>query len=133
MIDNLWVVFVTGLTVGGLTCLAVQGGLLASVLASKENENPESKDIRKKTIIATSAFLLSKLIAYSALGFVLGAFGSALSISDDVQIFMQLAAGIYMIAVALNLLDVHPIFRYVVIQPPKSLTRLIKNQTKSIA
>ena len=131
MIDNLWVVFITGLTVGGLTCLAVQGGLLASVLASKENENPNSKDIRKKTIIATGAFLISKLISYASLGFVLCAFGSALSISDDVQVLMQLAAGLYMVAVALNLLEVHPIFRYVIFQPPKFLTKLVRNQTKS--
>lgn len=35
---NLFPVFLTGLTVGGLTCLAVQGGLLASVIAAKEGE-----------------------------------------------------------------------------------------------
>lgn len=28
---GLWIIFLTGLTVGGLTYLAVQGGLLASV------------------------------------------------------------------------------------------------------
>lgn len=44
---------------------------------------------------------------------------------------MQLIAGGYMIAVALNLLNVHPIFRYAIIQPPRFLTRLIRNQTKS--
>jgi uncharacterized protein len=48
-----------------------------------------------------------------------------------VQIFMQLAAGIYMICVALNLLDVHPVFRYVVIQPPRFATRLVKKQSRS--
>lgn len=36
-----------------------------------------------------------------------------------------------MVAVALNLLNVHPIFRYAIIQPPRFLTRLIRNQTKS--
>lgn len=43
---NLWVIFLTGLTVGGLTCLAVQGGLLASVIAAKESEG--EKVTRKK-------------------------------------------------------------------------------------
>lgn len=35
-----------------------------------------------------------------------------------------------MIAVALHLLNVHPIFRYVLIQPPRILRQLVHNQTK---
>lgn len=119
---NLWVIFITGLTVGGLTCLAVQGGLLASVIAERD---------KKHTIWATASFLLSKLVSYTILGFILGAFGGALNINPIVQTIMQLLAGLYMIAVALNLLNIHPIFRYVIIQPPRFLTRLVKNQSKS--
>lgn len=55
---NLWVIFLTGLTTGGLSCLAVQGGLLANVIA-KETEDefkpktkpapsPESKNFTDK-------------------------------------------------------------------------------------
>ncbi len=33
---NLWVIFMTGLTVGGLTCLAVQGGLLSSIITARK-------------------------------------------------------------------------------------------------
>ncbi|MEO6508694.1 MAG: sulfite exporter TauE/SafE family protein [Patescibacteria group bacterium] len=126
---NLSLIFITGLTVGGLTCLAVQGGLLASIIASREDET--KKDIKKHALYATAVFLFFKLMAYTILGFILGAFGGAISISNEVQTFMQLLAGLYMIAIALNLLDIHPIFRYVVIQPPRFLTRLVKNQSKS--
>lgn len=128
---NLWVIFITGLTVGGLTCLAVQGGLLASVIAVKEEEEVEKGVNTKNSIFPTLAFLLAKLVAYAALGFILGGFGGAISISQKVQIIMQFAAGLYMVAVALNLLNVHPIFRYAVIQPPKFLTRRVRNQSKS--
>lgn len=128
---NLWVIFITGLTVGGLTCLAVQGGLLASVIAAKEEEEVRKGVNRRSTIFPTLAFLLAKLIAYAVLGFVLGAFGGAIGISQQAQIIMQFAAGAYMVVVALNLLDVHPIFRYAVIQPPKFLTRRVRNQSKS--
>jgi len=120
---DLWIIFLTGLTVGGLTCLAVQGGLLASTIAAREE--------RKHTIFATSAFLVSKLAVYTILGFILGSFGGAINITPNVQIAMQLLAGLYMVAIALNLLNVHPIFRYVVIQPPRFLTRIVKNQSKS--
>ena len=40
---NLWLIFLTGLTTGGLSCLAVQGGFLASIIANqkeKELEHP---------------------------------------------------------------------------------------------
>lgn len=128
---NLWVIFLTGLTVGGLTCLAVQGGLLASVIAAKEEEEVEKGVNRRSTVFPTLAFLLAKLAAYTVLGFILGAFGGAIGIGQTAQIVMQFAAGLYMVAVALNLLNIHPIFRYAVIQPPKFLTRRVRNQSKS--
>ena len=128
---NLWVIFLTGLTVGGLTCLAVQGGLLASVIASREEEEVEEGVNKKNPVFPTLAFLTTKLIVYTAFGFLLGAFGSAIGISQSTQIIMQFAAGLYMILIALNLLNVHPIFRYAVIQPPKFLTRKIRNKSKS--
>ncbi len=114
---NLWVILFTGLTVGGLTCLAVQGGLLASIIATNENKN---------TLRPTLIFLMAKLAAHAALGFGLGAFGSVVGISDNVTLTVQILVGVYMILVALNLLDIHPIFRYVQIQPPKFLAKKIR-------
>lgn len=128
---NLWLIFLTGLTVGGLTCLAVQGGLLASVIAAKEEEEVEKGTNKRDTVFPTLAFLVAKLIAYTLLGFILGGFGGAIGINQSIQVIMQLVAGFYMIAVALNLLNVHPIFRYAVIQPPKFLTRRVKNASKN--
>lgn len=128
---NFWIIFLTGLTVGGLTCLAVQGGLLASIIAAREEEDLEKGSKRKHTIFATVAFLVTKLIAYTILGFILGLFGGAINISSNVQTVMQFIAGLYMVAIALDLLKVHPIFRYFVIQPPRFLSRLARNQSKS--
>ncbi len=127
---ELGIIFLTGLTIGGLTCLAVQGGLLASVIASREKEEISEKG-KINPIFPTLAFLISKFIAYVFLGFVLGLFGSAISLTSGVQSAIQVFAGIYMIIIALNLFDVHPIFRYAVIQPPRFLTRRIKNKSRS--
>ncbi|MEK7551382.1 MAG: sulfite exporter TauE/SafE family protein [Patescibacteria group bacterium] len=126
---NLFVIFLTGLTIGGLTCLAVQGGLLASIIATREEEL--TKNRKWHAIYATVIFLITKLIAYTILGFLLGAFGGAINIGGKLQTLMQLFAGIYMVIVALNLLNIHPIFRYAIIQPPRFLTRLVRNQSKS--
>lgn len=124
---NLWIVFITGLTVGGLTCLAVQGGLLASVIAGGEEESPNSKS----TALPILAFLAAKLFVYTAFGFILGLFGGAVSINQTTQNIIQIFAGIYMIIVALNLLEIHPIFRYAILQPPRVLTRLVKKSSRS--
>ena len=150
---NLWVVFITGLTVGGLSCLAIQGGLLASVITAREESDleedgelsskerrkikytkenlPESGKDKRHTMLPTFSFLTAKLIAYAIVGFLLGLFGSILKISDTFRVTIQILSGLYMLVIALNLLEVHPIFRYAVIQPPKFLTKKIRGQAKS--
>lgn len=135
---DLGLIFLTGLTVGGLSCLAVQGGLLSATIAAREEEDTEEGDERssstskrKFSVLPVLAFLTTKLVAYTVLGFILGSFGSALALSDSTRIVMQFLAGVYMIAIALNLLNVHPIFRYAIIQPPRFLTKLIRNTTRT--
>jgi len=127
---DLWFIFLTGLTVGGLTCLAVQGGLLASTIAVREEEDFQEGYTRKHNLFPVLAFLSTKFISYSILGFILGAFGSALSISDSTRVVMQIVAGVYMVVIALDLLNIHPIFRYAIIQPPRFLTKMVRNTTK---
>src|SRR3989344_482562 len=121
---NLTTIFITGLFAGGLTCLAVQGGLLASSVASQETDNH---------ILPAAAFLIARFVAYTALGLILGALGSAFQLSFSAQIGLQLVVVVFMVGTALNMLNVHPIFRYFVISPPRAVTRLIKNQSKSQA
>ncbi len=76
-------------------------------------------------------FLVAKLIAYVILGLLLGWFGSLFQLSLQVRVIMQFAVAFFMIGTALNLLNVHPIFRYFALQPPKFLTRLVRKQSKS--
>ncbi|MCL5784916.1 MAG: sulfite exporter TauE/SafE family protein [Patescibacteria group bacterium] len=129
--SNLWVVFLTGLTVGGVSCMAVQGGLLASVIAAREEEDLKDGKKKKHSVWPVAVFLICKLAIYTLLGLALGAFGGVLQISAGVRTTIQLFAGLYMLAVAMNLLNVHPIFRYVTIQPPRFLTKLVRNRAKS--
>jgi len=139
---NLWAVFLTGLFAGALTCLATQGGLLAASIAQREEERLKKKMIntprlsgRRAPSLRSSApilsFLVAKLAAYTILGFLLGWFGSLFQLSLTANIVLQLAVGIFMLGTALNLLNVHPIFRYFIIQPPRFLTRMVRNQSKS--
>ena len=145
---NLWVIFLTGLTTGGLSCLAVQGGLLATAMTRQvtipdptvQKRKKSKKHKAEKTLTSVQLpknpwpvmyFLVAKLFIYTVLGFLLGALGSAIELSSAVTATMQILAGLFMLVTALNMLNVHPIFRYFTIQPPKALTRLVRNQAKS--
>lgn len=133
---NLWLVFLTGLTSGGVTCAAMQGGLLASTIANqklKEGDKPNQDAAPGSFDLGdwgpVTAFLGTKLIAHFILGALLGALGSILTLTLGVQLFFQAAAALFMLASALNLLEVHPIFRYVTITPPRFARKLIRNTT----
>lgn len=133
---NLVTIFLTGLFAGALTCLAVQGGLLATSIAQREEEKLKDKILRQSSGQAGNAlpilsFLVAKLGAYTILGFLLGWLGSIFQLSLSANIILQLIVGIFMLGTALNLLNVHPIFRYFIIQPPRFLTRMVRNQSKS--
>ncbi len=127
---NLWVIFTTGLFVGGLTCMAVQGGLLAATIAQSEEERLKEK-AKGGNALPILSFIVAKLVAYTLLGLLLGWLGSAFKLSLTVTTIIQFAVIVFMIGTALNILEVHPIFRYFVIQPPKFLTRLVRKQSKS--
>lgn len=120
IMNTIWLAFITGVTAGGISCLAVQGGLLASSLSSITNSNK---------LKGTTAFVVAKAISYTILGVLLGFFGNRLSISPQAQGWLQVGAGLYMLVTAANLLEIHPIFRYFVIQPPKWAYRLLKRES----
>ena len=135
---DLIVAFITGLTTGGLGCLAVQGGLLTSTLAHQieqdmQAHNGAGSTHKFKPHIAQPIlfFLLAKLIAYTILGYLLGAVGSVLQLTPFMQAILYFAIGIFMIGNGLRMFNVHPIFRYFVIEPPSALTRYIRRKSKN--
>jgi uncharacterized protein len=127
---NLLAIFITGLITGGLSCMAVQGGLLATTIAQREEERLKKK-VTTGQAIPIFSFLVAKLFAYTLFGLLLGFIGSAFQLSLMANTIMQLLIAAFMIGTALNILNVHPVFRYFVIQPPRFLTRLVRKQSKS--
>lgn len=136
---NILIALITGLTTGGLSCLAVQGGLLASSLAAQleqDVQQPRSRrgDTRRPAQSGMAApillFLAAKLAAYTLLGFLLGLVGSAVQLDATGRAVLQLIIGIFMIGNALRMLNVHPIFRYFAFEPPKVLTRYLRRRAK---
>lgn len=124
--NNISVAFITGLTTGGVSCLAVQGGLLASGMSQVGRELTR---LEKSKYIGV--FLAAKVLAYTLLGFLLGLLGSRIALTPQLQGLMQILAGLFMLATAGRLANIHPIFRYFVIEPPKWAFRLVRSQAKS--
>ncbi len=120
---NLWLVFLTGITTGGLSCLAVQGGLLASVITQQKTQEQQKTTAAWQPVLF---FLLAKLLSHTILGALLGWLGTFFVPHPSVQLFFQALTGTFILVTALNLLDVHPFFRRFVLQPPAFLRRWIR-------
>jgi sulfite exporter TauE/SafE len=112
-----------------LTCLAVQGGLLATLVAERSEELQE-KVKQTGAAMAIILFLAAKLFIHALLGFGLGFLGSRLQLSLDLRITLAILAGLFMIGTAFRILDIHPIFRYLSVQPPKFLFKIVRNNSK---
>ena len=120
---DLLIIFLTGLTTCGLSCLAMQGGLLASVIANQKDqelaESAADKEIKKarlrekylKTIknsqwltvtldeldiLPVLMFLGAKLVSHTILGFLLGTLGSVITLSLGVRIAFQIFTALFM-------------------------------------
>ncbi|MFC1653373.1 sulfite exporter TauE/SafE family protein [Patescibacteria group bacterium] len=157
---NLWIVFLTGLTTGGLSCLAMQGGLLAGVIANQKeqeldevmSDSKKRKKLKKEKYLKklqkndfklesfdqmdwmpVGMFLLAKLISHTILGFLLGALGSVIELSLTARLIFQVFTALFMAGTAANLLNLHPIFRYLAFQPPKFVQKMVRNTGKSKA
>lgn len=189
------IAFITGLTAGGLSCLAVQAGLLASSIGDQAKDDIEeelrnahdtpepierghyergpefvrevralkAQKLKKKryaqalqklkhrhpkvyvipesaskphksklhTLQPVALFLTSRLIAYTIVGFLLGWVGTALQMTPYMRAILLIIVGIFMLGTALRMLNVHPIFRHFVIEPPKKITRYMRKKAKN--
>ena len=139
MDTSLWIVFLTGLTAGGLSCMAIQGGLLTSSLASQieqdqlqtANKRKKSKKINFPLVKPITLFLVAKLVVYTLFGVLLGLLGSVFDLTPQIRGGLQIAIAIFMLGNALRLLNVHPIFRYFNFEPPAALRRWIRRKAKN--
>jgi uncharacterized protein len=141
--------FITGLTTGGLSCFAVQGGLITGSIAnrvenalqasriqgktSKKSAKPKAAAVQMqhlKTGQALLLFMIAKLAAYTLVGFLLGAVGSIFTLTPVLKGLIQVGVGIFVVGNGLRMLDVHPIFRYFSFEPPSRVNRWIRRISK---
>lgn len=141
---SLWAVLVTGLFAGGASCAAVQGGLLAGTVARRRAPAPEpvgagkARRARKpasppppsalEDAVPVGSFLAGKLVSHTLLGALLGLLGDSVQLSVRTRAWVQIAAGVVMVLLALDLLGVKAV-RRVVPAPPAAWGRLVRRNT----
>jgi sulfite exporter TauE/SafE len=131
--EQLILAFITGLTTGGLSCLAVQGGLLAGSLARQIEQDllvARAGPLRPNIALPIALFLAAKLAAYTLLGALLGLVGAFLTPDPITRAGLMIFIGVVMVGNGLRMLNVHPIFRYFVIEPPRFITRAIRRTAR---
>jgi sulfite exporter TauE/SafE len=141
---SLTAVLVTGLFAGGVSCAAVQGGLLTGVVTRQqvrsevadEDGTPSAVAMaRRSTRLAddlapVGGFLLGKLISHTLLGALLGALGAAVQLSPHGRALAQVAAGILVICFGLAQLGVRG-FETLTVTPPASWSRFVRGRARS--
>lgn len=162
---NLAAVLVTGLFAGGVSCAAVQGGLLTGLItrqhaatappatpprfAKDRTSNAGNAPARTGTtgavqtahrptwreqlgddLAPVGGFLAGKLVSHTLLGALLGALGSAVALSVGARTWLQIGAGLVILAFGLAQLGV-PGFRGIVIEPPRSWMTIVRHQARS--
>lgn len=139
---SLWAVFATGLLAGGASCAAVQGGLLAGLVARRHTPVPAVAGPGRRRrpappppptlsegAVPVGGFLLAKLVSHTLLGALLGLLGDAVQIGFRTRAVLQVAAGVLMLVLAADLLGVHAL-RRVVPAPPAAWGRLVRRSAR---
>lgn len=99
-------VFLIGVVAATSTCLAVTGGLLLSVAAKYNEQNPHLDGWGK--FKPTLYFNVGRVISYMVLGGLVGALGSVLTLSPRVNGVVTIVASAVMIILGLQLLKIFP-------------------------
>lgn len=126
---NFYTALITGLTTGGLTCLAVQGGLLIGLLAKQQSPDKPAPGWQR-LVLPVSGFLIAKIISYTVFGFLLGLVGSRLQFTTTAQIWVQGIAAAIMILTGIRIIWPHWL-PWLAVNPPASVRRFIRRSAKS--
>ncbi|MDR1048555.1 MAG: sulfite exporter TauE/SafE family protein, partial [Synergistaceae bacterium] len=107
-------------TVGLLTsvhCVAMCGGINLSQSLPVSPDVPRA--LRFAVIRSGLLYNLGRAVSYTLIGGLAGALGAAVSPSENVRGYVQLAAGVFMVVMGLNMLNVFPWLRRVNPRMPK--------------
>lgn len=117
------VLFVIGLLTS-LHCIAMCGGINLSQCISYKFEGEESKFSKLKPSLL---YNMGRIVSYTVIGGIVGAIGSVVSFSGGAKGIVAVIAGVFMVIMGLNMLNVFPWLRKLNPKLPKVFARLVHN------
>lgn len=133
MTANLISVQLLGLLAGGVSCAAVQGGLLAGLVSrQRSGSNAAARYGIGDDLAPVGGFLAGKLVSHGLLGLVLGGVGAAMQLSLHIRTMAQIGAGILIVMLGLGQMGV-PGLRNLVFEPPPAWSRFVRGQARSMS
>jgi sulfite exporter TauE/SafE/copper chaperone CopZ len=107
--------FVIGL-VTSVHCIAMCGGINLSQSMPQGNKKENS---RLAAFVPAFLYNLGRVVSYTAVGFVVGAIGSAIIFTNTMQGVLKLIAGVFMIIMGINMFGIFPWLRHLNPRMPK--------------
>lgn len=115
-------VFLVGVIASLSSCMAVVGGLVLSMSATFAKEGDK---LRPQTM-----FHLGRLVSFFLLGGVIGAMGTAFTLSPSLSFVLSLIIGLVMVVLGINLLDIFPWAKRLQPRMPKFIGKHVHNASK---
>jgi len=122
-------VFIIGL-ITSVHCIAMCGGINLS--QSLGNVPPGSTAKPTHQILPSILYNLGRLTSYTLVGVVVGAIGSSLTISGRFQGIVLLLAGIFMLIMGLNMLDLFPFLKRFSLSLPDKVSGKSGNNSRLV-
>ncbi len=120
--------FVIGLLTS-IHCVAMCGGINISQCVPRNTEGTDTGKI--SNLRSSILYNAGRVISYTIIGGFVGAIGSVVSFSGMAKGIVQLAAGVFMIIMGLNMLNMFPWLRRFNLRMPKFFAKKIYQQKKS--
>ncbi|WP_461247997.1 urease accessory protein UreH domain-containing protein [Treponema sp. R6D11] len=121
----------------GVHCIAMCGGInlsqtlkKADAPADTASQTADSKPSIKNFSLLLPSILYNggRLISYTAVGVLVGALGSVITLSGHFKGVVQLVAGVFMVIMGINMLGLFPFLRHIIPQMPKIFTKKTDEQ-----
>jgi sulfite exporter TauE/SafE/copper chaperone CopZ len=124
-----WMLFVTGVLTS-VHCVAMCGGInLSQCLAKRDGagNSPTSEIASMKPAFLYNA---GRVVSYTAVGGLVGALGSVVSLTGVMKGAIQIAAGVFMVLMGLNMLGMFGFLRALTPRMPQSLALWLEGRKK---
>ncbi len=109
-------------------CVAMCGGINLSLCVSYKFDNGDDSNISK--FVPSLLYNAGRIVSYTVLGGIVGGLGSVFQISNTGSAFVSLLAGVFMVIMGLNMLNLFPWLRRLNPHMPKIFAKSIHKHKK---